>query len=53
MKLKRGQRYAGGIFVGTTPAGVEWVARKTPRLTEAGAFMLLCERFDLLFGGAR
>lgn len=53
MSLRRGQRYAGGIFVGTTPAGVEWVARKTTRLTEAGAFLLLCERFDLLFGGAR
>lgn len=47
-KKTRGERYAGGIYVGTTAAGVAWVARATRTQTEAEAFAFLCKRFDKL-----
>lgn len=44
--LKRGDRYADGLYVGTTKAGVEWVARKNAIQSEKEAFDAMCERFD-------
>lgn len=46
--VQRGARYEGGIYVGTTKSGVEWVARATRTQTEAEAFAFLCARFDRL-----
>ena len=41
--LTRGDTYAGGEYVGTTPGGSEWVARKP------GEFAALCARLDTLW----
>ena len=40
-EVKRGDLYCGGLYVGTTEAGVEWVSYKG-----AEDFARLCERFD-------
>lgn len=39
--LQRGDSYEGGLYVGTSRAGVEWVSRRG-----AEEFARLCERFD-------
>lgn len=50
--LRRGQRHAGGLYVGTTAAGVVWVARKNATYSESEAFAVMCARFDILHMGA-
>lgn len=44
--LKRGDNYEGGLYVGTTKAGVEWVARANRSGSAEENFAKLCERFD-------
>ena len=45
-QYNRGDVFQNGLYVGTTEAGVEWVARATRTLTLEEAFQRMCERFD-------
>lgn len=49
-QLTRGARYSSGLYVGTTPAGTEWVARANRSGSEVENFAHLCERFDSRYG---
>ena len=43
---QRGDDYSNGLYVGTTTAGVEWIARENRTGSLAANFAKLCARFD-------